>query len=83
MNCPECGAWTTISETRLTVMRYRRRRECGNGHKFTTEEVIVSQEQLASESSERLKVFREKEPKGSSTKKSNSNCNHQPQRSFA
>jgi transcriptional regulator NrdR family protein len=63
MNCPECGAWTTISETRLTVMRYRRRRECGNGHKFTTEEVVVSQEQLDSESSERLKVFREKEPK--------------------
>jgi len=83
MNCPECGAWTTISETRLTVMRYRRRRECGNGHKFTTEEVVVSQEQLDSESSERLKVFREKEPKGASTKKSNSNCNHQPQRSFA
>jgi hypothetical protein len=42
MNCPECGAWTTISETRLTIMRYRRRRECGNGHKFTTEEVVVS-----------------------------------------
>jgi len=83
MNCPECGAWTTISETRLTVMRYRRRRECGNGHKFTTEEVVVSQEQLTLESSERLKVFREKEPKGGSTKKSNSNCNHQPQRSFA
>jgi len=83
MNCPECGAWTTISETRLTVMRYRRRRECGNGHKFTTEEVVVSQEQLDSESSERLKVFREKEPKSGSTKKSNSNCNHQPQRSFA
>ena len=82
MNCPECGAWTTISETRLTVMRYRRRRECGNGHKFTTEEVVVSQEQLNSELNGRLKAFREKEPKGGPTKKSDSNCNNQPQRSF-
>jgi transcriptional regulator NrdR family protein len=80
MNCPECGAWTTISETRLTVMRYRRRRECGNGHKFTTEEVVVSQEQLTSELNGRLKAFREKEPKGDPTEKSN--CNNQPQRSF-
>ena len=63
MNCPECGAWTTISETRLTVMRYRRRRECGNGHKFTTEEVVVSQEQLDAELTERLRAFREKESK--------------------
>jgi transcriptional regulator NrdR family protein len=62
MNCPECGAWTTVKETRLTVMRYRRRRECGNGHKFTTEEVVVSQEQLDAELEERLKVFREKHP---------------------
>ena len=62
MNCPECGAWTTVKETRLTVMRYRRRRECGNGHKFTTEEVVVPQEQLDAELEERLKVFREKYP---------------------
>jgi transcriptional regulator NrdR family protein len=41
MNCPECGAWTSISETRLTVMRYRRRRECGNGHRFTTIEQVI------------------------------------------
>ena len=61
MNCPECGTWTTISETRNTVMRYRRRRECGNGHKFTTEEVVVSQEQLDLESRGRLKAFREKD----------------------
>jgi transcriptional regulator NrdR family protein len=76
MNCPECGAWTTISETRLTVMRYRRRRECGNGHKFTTEEVVVSKEQLDAESNERLRVFREKELKRVTTKKTQSNCNN-------
>lgn len=62
MNCPECGAWTTVRETRLTVMRYRRRRECGNGHKFTTEEVVVPQDQLDAELEERLKAFREKSP---------------------
>ena len=56
MNCPECGAWTTINETRLTVMRYRRRRECGNGHKFTTEEVVVPQKQIEQEVKIRLKT---------------------------
>jgi transcriptional regulator NrdR family protein len=76
MNCPECGAWTTISETRLTITRYRRRRECGNGHKFTTEEVVVSQEQLDTELNERLRVFREKKTKPVSTKKTQSNCNN-------
>jgi len=59
MNCPECGAWTTISETRLTVMRYRRRRECGNGHRFTTEEVVVPQKQIEQEVVTRLKTARE------------------------
>ncbi len=59
MNCPECGAWTTISETRLTVMRYRRRRECGNGHRFTTEEVVVPQKQIEQEVVTRLKTAKE------------------------
>ena len=59
MNCPECGAWTTINETRLTVMRYRRRRECGNGHKFTTEEVVVPQKQIEQEVVIRLKTAKE------------------------
>jgi transcriptional regulator NrdR family protein len=59
MNCPECGAWTTINETRLTVMRYRRRRECGNGHKFTTEEVVVPQKQIEQEVITRLKTAKE------------------------
>jgi len=59
VNCPECGAWTTISETRLTVMRYRRRRECGNGHRFTTEEVVVPQKQIEQEVVTRLKTAKE------------------------
>jgi CxxC motif-containing protein len=40
-------------------MRYRRRRECGNGHKFTTEEVVVPQKQIEQEVKIRLKTARE------------------------
>ena len=60
MNCPECGAWSVILETRSSTARYRRRRECGNGHKFTTEEVVVSQKQIKTERSDRFSVVREK-----------------------
>jgi len=44
MNCPECGAWSSVKETRSGQAKkmYRRRRECANGHKFTTEERIVT-----------------------------------------
>jgi hypothetical protein len=39
MNCPQCGAWTDVLETRkrkhgLTYRRY----ECANLHRFTTED---------------------------------------------
>lgn len=40
MTCPQCGAWTTVKETRtrktdnVVVRRY----ECANEHRFTTEE---------------------------------------------
>ena len=37
MKCPTCGGWTTVHETRGT----RRRRECANGHRFSTEERVV------------------------------------------
>jgi transcriptional regulator NrdR family protein len=37
MKCPECGAWTEVRETRGP----RRRRECANGHRFSTEEVVI------------------------------------------
>ena len=40
MMCPECGVWTIVKEARQSpVHGYRRRRECANGHRFTTEEV--------------------------------------------
>lgn len=38
MTCPHCGAWTEVKETRGV----RRRRECGNGHRFTTIEQVVN-----------------------------------------
>lgn len=60
MKCPECGAWSVILETRSSDFRYRRRRECGNEHKFTTEEVVVPKEQIEAENIERIRGFRAK-----------------------
>ena len=37
MKCPTCGAWSMTKDTRGT----RRRRECANGHRFSTEEITV------------------------------------------
>lgn len=37
MKCPVCGTWTVVLETRGG----RRRRECANLHKFTTQESVV------------------------------------------
>lgn len=37
MNCPKCNAWSRVVQTRMP----RRVRECGNLHRFTTEEVLV------------------------------------------
>lgn len=36
MKCPMCSKWSNVIETRGD----RRRRECGNGHRFTTREVV-------------------------------------------
>ena len=60
MNCPECGAWSVILETRSSPVRYRRRRECANGHKFTTEETAVPSEQIKEEGRDRFNSYREK-----------------------
>jgi transposase-like protein len=37
MKCPQCGAWTRVVYTRLP----KRTRECGNLHKFSTQEVLL------------------------------------------
>lgn len=40
MKCPKCGAFSHVLETRQGVEdTVRRRRECGNGHRFYTAEV--------------------------------------------
>lgn len=42
MNCPECGTWTIVKETRISTGNTRRRRlECANMHRFFTLEAIV------------------------------------------
>jgi len=56
MKCPTCGVWTVVKEARdSTTYNYRRRRECANGHKFTTEEKVIPEEQLTQERRDRLK----------------------------
>lgn len=45
MNCPQCGAWTRVLETRTKVTNVvSRRYECANLHKFTTIESVKVQE---------------------------------------
>lgn len=42
MKCPHCKAWTFCLETRTRPNGIRRRRyECANGHRFSTEEKVV------------------------------------------
>lgn len=41
MKCPQCGAWSSVLDTREAPLdTTKRRRECANGHKFTTVEVL-------------------------------------------
>jgi transcriptional regulator NrdR family protein len=59
MKCPECG--TKVFEVLETRTRKRdevivRRKECGNGHRFTTEERIVVSKPKAIRSSEELSL---------------------------
>jgi transcriptional regulator NrdR family protein len=47
MKCPTCGAWTTIKESRESnIFGYTRRRECGNQHRFTTQERILPEDAI-------------------------------------
>lgn len=43
MKCPECAGWTDIKDTRQNKERtvVTRRRQCANGHLFTTHEKQV------------------------------------------
>lgn len=59
MKCPVCGAWSVVKEVRETTTRYRRRRECANEHKFTTEEIVVPAEKIRSERAQRVVAVRQ------------------------
>jgi transcriptional regulator NrdR family protein len=56
MKCPECGVWSVVKETRGT----RRRRECANEHRFTTEEVVIPEEVLKQNSANNIKAHHRK-----------------------
>ena len=50
MKCPTCGAWSLVKQTKKSpTFGYTRRRECANEHRFTTQEVIVPQEEIDEE----------------------------------
>jgi transcriptional regulator NrdR family protein len=50
MKCPVCGSWSSVITTRESpTFGHTRRRECGNEHRFTTQEVAISQEAIDDE----------------------------------
>ena len=50
MKCPICNAWSTVITTRESpTFGHTRRRECGNEHRFTTQEVAIPQETIDEE----------------------------------
>lgn len=61
MKCPVCDAWTTIKESRESpIFGYIRRRECGNEHRFTTQEKVIPDEIIKDLQRERLRTVRKK-----------------------
>jgi transcriptional regulator NrdR family protein len=50
MKCPVCGSWSSVITTRESpTFGHTRRRECGNEHRFTTQEVAIPQETIDEE----------------------------------
>ena len=64
MNCPHCGAWSTVNYTKMP----RRRRECANGHKFTTQEVCIDLQlkEAKQKSMQRARLFQKQIGNGKS-----------------
>jgi hypothetical protein len=56
MKCPTCGTWTLVKETR----GIRRRRECANEHRFTTEEIVIPEEVIKERQAENFKAHNRK-----------------------
>lgn len=42
MNCPRCDAWSLVLETRKRPTGTYRRYECGNLHRFSTVDGVVT-----------------------------------------
>jgi len=60
MKCPVCGSWSSVKTTRESpTFGHTRRRECGNEHRFTTQEVFIPQETIDEERRNHLKNMRE------------------------
>ena len=55
MTCPECGKYTKILETRANPDGMRRRYECANLHRFTTQEALVPQSKTQAQLRQQLK----------------------------
>lgn len=45
ITCPECGALGEVTDSRPNEVGVRRRRRCPSGHRFTTQEIILSEYQ--------------------------------------
>ena len=55
MNCPKCGKYTEVLETRANPDGMRRRYECANLHRFTTQEALVPQSKTQAQLRQQLK----------------------------
>ena len=55
MNCPKCGKYTEVLETRDNTKGVRRRYECANLHRFTTQETLVPQSKTQAQLRQQLK----------------------------
>lgn len=55
MTCPECGKYTAVLETRANPDGMRRRYECANLHRFTTQEALVPQGKTQAQLRQQLK----------------------------
>jgi hypothetical protein len=50
MECPLCGEDTKVLESRESpVFGFKRRRECVNGHKFSTKEIVITEHEMRRE----------------------------------
>ena len=55
MTCPECNKYTAVLETRSNPDGMRRRYECANLHRFTTQEALVPQGKTQAQLRQQLK----------------------------